>query len=150
MPHGMTTIDENELAELKKAREERDELKEQVKLLRAALDTVAPKPPAEFAEVLGTYATLVIDKGCREPIGWGFRILRKLEDPEAEAMKRIGDIDWLGPDEFGLIVRWLSEEEAEAKYGKRGDVEFGPKGGFRQVMYGDKAFNHRKMKPRGK
>lgn len=148
MPHGMTSIDENELAELKKARDERDELKEQVKLLRAALDTVAPKPPAEFADVLGSYATLIIDKGCREPIGWGFRILRKLEDEEAEAMKKHGTIDWIGHEEYGLIVRYLSEEEAEAKYGKRGDVTFGPRGGFQQVFYGDKAFNHRKMKPR--
>lgn len=147
MPMGMTSIDENELADLKKAKEERDELLEQLKMVRAALETVAPKPPAEFADVLGSYSTLIIDKGCREPVGWGFRITRKLEDEEAERMKAHGTIDWIGHEEYGLIVRYLSAEEAVAKYGPQGDVTFGPRGGFQQVMYGTKAFNHRKMKP---
>lgn len=148
MPHGMTSVDETELAELKKARDERDELKEQVKNLRAALETVAPKPPEGFSEMLSPmYGTVVFDKGCREPIGWGFRITRELNDEEAEAMKKHGDIDWIGDGEYALVVRWITPAEAEAKYGKPHDLKFGPRGGFNQIFYGDKAFNHRKMKP---
>ena len=133
-----------------------ERLREENKNLRAAVDVLAPKAPPGYGEVLSpVFETLLLDKGCREPIGWGFRILKKVEDEALnDALKKHGDIEFLHgavdatDAQFGLIVRWLTEEEAAIKYGKRGPVEFGPRGGFKQVLYGDKAFNHRKMRPR--
>ncbi|APU89014.1 hypothetical protein Rctr197k_231 [Virus Rctr197k] len=125
--------------------------------LRARLEKyepAEPKPPSGYSEVLdGTYQLLLRDKGCNEPIGWGFGIKMKIEDKALnDALKTHGDIEFLHGAiegfEFGLVVRYLSEEEAVAKYGPRGAVSFGPRGGFKQVFYGTKAFNHRKMKPK--
>ena len=141
-----------------------DGLEEQVARLKAENDDLrarlekyeppTPKPPPGYSEVLdGTYQLLLRDKGCNEPIGWGFGIKMKIEDKALnDALKSHGDIEFLHGEtefEFGLIVRWLTEAEAIAKYGKKGAVEFGPRGGFKQVMYGAKAFNHRRMKPEG-
>lgn len=132
-----------------------EELEEENAALRAVRDLLAPKAPPGYGEVLSpVFEMLLTDKGCREPIGWGFRILKKIEDEALnEALKKHGDIEFLHgaadatDAQFGLIVRWLSEEEAEKKYGKRGEVEFGPRGGFKQVMYGTTPFNHRHMRP---
>lgn len=133
-----------------------EKLKEENNLLKAALDACGPKPPKAFKEWLGPFQTLVIDKGCREPIGWGFKILKKIEDDAiAMAMKTHGDIDWLGTlnddgeQEFGLVIQWLTAEQATLRYGPQGDIVWGPRGGFKQVLYGTKAFNHRKMCPPG-
>lgn len=114
-----------------------------------------PKPPVGYGEVLDSkYQLLLHDKGCNEPIGWGFGIKMKIEDKALnEALKTHGDIEFLHGAvegfEFGLIVRWLTEEEATKKYGKPGEVEYGPRGGFKQVFYGTTPFNHKRMKPAG-
>jgi hypothetical protein len=136
---------------------ENAKLKAEVEALKARLEKyepAEPKPPPGYSEVLdGKYQLLLRDKGCNEPIGWGFGIKMKIEDVALNnALKTHGDIEFLHGEsdfEFGLIVRWLSEEEATKKYGKPGKPEFGPRGGFKQIMYGDKAFNHRRMKPAG-
>jgi hypothetical protein len=125
-------------------------LDEEVKGLRTALELIAPKVPKAFAELLGPFETILYDKGCLLPIGWGHKIKRKLEDHETLALKMLGDIEYLGGDEgseFGLVVRWLTPDEAQAKYGAPHSVELGPRGGFRQVMYGSTPFNHKKMRP---
>lgn len=130
-----------------------ESLRTEVQRLREALEMVAPKPPKAFKNALGPFEMLLYDKGARRPIGWGFKILRKLEDDEAAAMKTHGDIEFLhsqteeGENEYGLIVRWLTPAEAEAKYGKPSKPEYGPRGGFRQVFYGTTPFNHRRMDP---
>ncbi len=137
------------------------------KRLRAAVEVLAPPRPKALTDFLSpNFETLVYDKGCRQPIGWGWKLTKKLktEDgtdlmvaarPVVEALKEVGDIEFLhtsddeGNNEYGLIVRWLTAAEAEAKYGPRGAIEWGPKGGFKQVTYGASAFNHAKMKPEG-
>lgn len=128
-------------------------LNERIARLEALVEMLAPKVPPGYGEVLSPkFEMLLRDKGCNEPIGWGFGIKMKIEDKALnDALKTHGDIEFLHGEsefEFGLIVRWLTEEEATKKYGKPGTPEFGPRGGFRQIMYGDKAFNHRRMKPK--
>lgn len=123
---------------------------------QTAFEMLTPKAPAGFEKWLSpVFETLLHDKGSNTAIGWGFKLTAKIEDDTVAArLKEHGDIEFLhtqtadGANEYGLVVLWLSPEVAERKYGKPSGLEFGPRGGFRQILYGKTVFNHRRMNPR--
>lgn len=132
---------------------------------RLAGEAVAPSPlvdrvPPAWVDVLGPYGPVIIDKGCREPIAWGFKLTKKLGEEEFKALKEsgLGDLEWIGkredpttewPDDYALVTQWLNGNEAITKYGPLGKISWGPRGGFLGVFYGDKEFNHKRMQPPG-
>lgn len=104
------------------------------------------KPP-EFADALGPYEALVYgDYGSRHPLGWGFRLVERLGETRFEALRQLAQqqgwtVACLIPGvRWGLVIRWLTHEEATAQYGAVTGIERGPKGGFRSITFGAAKF----------
>lgn len=95
---------------------------------------------------LGEYGPQLFDSYCGEPIEWGFKILRRLDEERFNNLRKFGDISYGHssniPTPF-LIVKRLTKEEAIEKYGPITKQEFGPRGGFRTITFGDKTFMQR-------
>ena len=143
------------IAVSEKLQAENAELRHRLAVVRAEALRSGPGPAVPEAIrhlVAPTYDAVLFDKGCNQVIGWGFRILRKLEPAENDLVKLYGSVQyapWERDDtQFALVIYSLSEEEAILKYGLRGEVVRGPRGGFRQVTYGTTCFNHPLMRPR--
>jgi hypothetical protein len=104
--------------------------------------------PSELRSAFGEYGPCLRDGASGEPIGWGHRIQRHLgEEKWAEAGK-YGDLVFGG--ELGiwlLITKWLAPTEAIEKYGEVTEVERGPRGGFKSVIYGQTRFLSRRLDP---
>jgi hypothetical protein len=84
----------------------------------------------------------VIEDGwCGEPIGWGFRITRHLGEERFRELAKFGNLECLSSSgQWVVMTRKLTREEAAQKYGEITNEEFGPRGGWRSVTFGDKKF----------
>ncbi|HEX7409244.1 MAG TPA: hypothetical protein VF515_16565 [Candidatus Binatia bacterium] len=115
---------------------------------------VLPNKPAGYESDLSDFGPCVFDGYCGEPIGWGFKIVRRLSYQRFEALRGYGSLDSLYSEhlqpEWCLVTRWLSREEAQRRYGEIAIEEFGPRGGWRSVTFGTKKFmsHHLKGNPR--
>jgi hypothetical protein len=107
------------------------------------------RPPPGYEAELAAYGPVVFDGG--QPIGWGFRIMRRLGEMRFRALEAFGDLhcQMLSglATEWSLVTRWLSPAEAAEKYGAVTSVERGPRGGFRSVTYGSTRFTSRRLAP---
>lgn len=95
--------------------------------------------PKGYESDLGEYGSQLYDGVCGEPTMWGFRIITRLGDERFHALHEFGDLECVYPDWF-LITKKLTREEAINKYGEIADEEFGPRGGWKSVTFGDKRF----------
>lgn len=107
------------------------------------------KPPVGYEDDLSAYGPVVFDGVCGKPIGWGFKIVRRLGGERFKSLAKHGDLVCI---EFGvwcLVTKKLTPVEAVAEYGKVTKLEVGKFGGFRFVMYGDTKFRNKWLDPRG-
>ena len=103
------------------------------------------QPPAGYENDLAPYAPCLFDSACGEPVAWGFKILRRLGDDRFNALAQFGKLECSYPHWF-LIVKELTREEAVAKYGAISAEEFGPRGGWKSITFGDKKFLSKRLK----
>jgi hypothetical protein len=104
--------------------------------------------PAELRSAFGSYDICIHDGYCGEPIGWGFRLHRYLGETQWAEAGKYGELVFGG--ELGkwlLITKWLTPSEAIEKYGDVTEIERGPRGGFRSVVYGGKRFLSKRLDP---
>lgn len=109
-------------------------------------DTV-PEKPTGYEKDLSEYHAVLIDTGCSEPVAWGFALTKHLGEEKFEALKRFGMPYCISMGKWVLVVKWLTSEEAEKKYGPVTSIERGPKGAFKSITYGNKRFVHACMQP---
>src|SRR3990167_965684 len=105
--------------------------------------------PKGYENDLSEYGPQIYDGYCGEPIGWGFKILNHLGEERFNGLYKFGDLECVNGEHlqsiWSLIVKHLTREEAAEKYGAITNEEFGPRGGFRSVTFGDKKFISRGM-----
>ena len=101
--------------------------------------------PLGYETELGPYGPCIFDGWCGETIAWGFRIVSRLGDDRFNALMGHGSVECVGGDWF-LIVRKLTRSEAAGKLGDVTDEEFGPRGGWKSVTFGETKFISRQMK----
>lgn len=99
-----------------------------------------PKKPPGFEHDLGDYGPQFYDSNCGEPIAWGFKIVRFLDDQRFKDLGNYGFVECGAPGSWFLITEKLTRADAIKKYGKVTAEEFGPRGGFRSVTFGKKKF----------
>lgn len=109
------------------------------------------RPEGYSEKELGPYEPIVCDSLCEEDIGWGFSIRAHLSEERFNGLRAHGEL-WCCPGKFGvgawhLITKWLTVEEAIAKYGKVTHIETGPRGGFKYVVYGETRFISPRLDP---
>jgi hypothetical protein len=80
---------------------------------------------------------------------WGWPIVRQLDTERFEGLKTHGELMCVEKGKWALVKARLTDVDAIAKYGKRGAIERGPRGGFVAVTYGATRFTSRYMRPPG-
>lgn len=103
--------------------------------------------PSELRSAFGNYGPCIVDGYCGEPIGWGFKLMRRLGPDRWSQAQNYGELVFGGEGSWLLVTKWLTPTEAIQKYGDVTDVERGPRGGFRSVAYGDKRFLSKRLDP---
>jgi hypothetical protein len=113
-------------------------------------------PEKYLKYVRGPYGPVLFSSADNEPIGWGYR--RATFHVDEELFREIGracDGTWIytPPGSINgtwvLVTKWLTPEEAVAKYGPVTKLKQGPQGGFKSVTYGNTLFLHPRLKPDG-
>ena len=102
-------------------------------------------PPSGFEDSLSRYGPVLRDGQCGEVIAWGFRITQRIGDARWAELGRHGDLECVYP-KWVLVVKWLSRQEAEAKYGPVTDEVFGPRGGWKAITFGETQFCARHLR----
>ena len=76
---------------------------------------------------------------------WCFELLKRITETRFEALRQFGSLECSYPTWF-LITKALTRKEAIEAYGAITDEEFGPRGGWKSVTFGDKKFISRKLR----
>lgn len=97
------------------------------------------RKPQGYESDLGEYKAQLFDSYCGEPVDWGFLILHQLGEERFEALRKFGSLQCSYLSWF-LITKSLTRKEAIEKYGKVTNEEFGPRGGWKSVTFGEKKF----------
>lgn len=114
------------------------------------INDVTEALPEDLKEYLGSFGPQAYDAYCGEPVGWGYKIVKHCGDEIWSRLSKFGeqvclhgsyDTTWV------LITRKLSREEAETLYGSVTNEEFGPRGGWKSVTFGDKKFASNYLRP---
>ena len=97
----------------------------------------------DYKDFLGEYCVVEFDAGCNEPVAWGHYVVKHLGQKwdDFRSQYKIGRTN---PGQLNgqyyVITKALNRNEAIAKYGPVTDELYGPLGGFKWVMLGDKQF----------
>ena len=109
------------------------------------------KIPEGYESDLAPYGAVLYDGWCGEPIAWGFEIRHRLGEERFNALAQHGQLECIDGfsvnTRWAVITKWLTPDEARAKYGQITDLALGPRGGFKSVTYGDKKFLSKKLCP---
>lgn len=101
--------------------------------------------PKGFEEYLGDYGEQIFDSWSGMPIGWGYKIVRHLGEEKWIELGKFGSFECIYPTWF-LITKKLTRDEATEKYGAITGEEFGPRGGWKSVTFGEKKFISKYLK----
>ena len=104
--------------------------------------TIRKTKPKGYEGSLSDFKPCIFDGNCGEPVMWGFAITKHLGEPEFSNLKKYGELvcskgyqsSWF------LITKKLTRENAKKKYGPKVADEYGPRGGWKAVTFGEKRF----------
>jgi hypothetical protein len=106
---------------------------------------ISAKPPG-YESCLSEFKPCLFDSYCGEPVSWGFEITQYLGTDRFKALSGFGSLECSYPTWF-LIVKTLTRAEAIEKFGPVTAEEYGPRGGWRSVMFGNKRFLSKNLRP---
>lgn len=107
-----------------------------------------PTIPPHIRDYLGNY-TEIEDSASGEPIAWGYPVIAKMGEQLWAETKQFGEMVF-DHGQWYLITKVLTREEAVDKYGGIIHEEFGPKGGWKYVQFGQTLFKNKLMAPKKK
>jgi hypothetical protein len=101
--------------------------------------------PNKFLSSLDTDETELTDSLSREPVAWGRKIIERLGEDAFNELKTTCGTHFYHGDWF-VITKRLTRDDAIEKYGEVTDEEFGPRGGWKSVTFGETKFNTKSLK----
>jgi len=114
-----------------------------------------PECLVEYRECLTELGPQERDPSCGEYVGWGYYIAEYLGDrfdglrdaarSASFAMVRLPGSDAY-TQKYAVITRTLTREEAERKFGPKGEEVKGPQGGFKSIMFGRRKFTSKYLR----
>jgi hypothetical protein len=98
--------------------------------------------PKGYEDELSEFKPCIFDSYCGEPVMWGFEIKKRLGEPEFSGLKKFGELVCTGGyrSSWFLITQKLTRAKAVKLYGPKGQDEYGPRGGWKSVTFGEKRF----------
>jgi len=104
------------------------------------------KKPKGYEDSLGAYKECLEDGYSGETIAWGFEITRHLGKDKFEALRNEYHLECCYPTWY-VITKALGHKQAKRKYGKVTAKECGPRGGWRNITFGETTFSSRYVAP---
>lgn len=102
--------------------------------------------PKEYQKYLGQFNKQIFDGWSGEPIMWGYPIISRCGDEIWKQLGKLGTLEYASQNWF-LITKKLTREEAINLYGEITNEEFGPRGGWKSVTFGEKKFISKYLQP---
>lgn len=105
--------------------------------------------PVGFEQYLSGFKPCIFDSWCGEPVAWGFEIYGSPDAQKFAELRAYGEIESIRGRydmTWYLITKSLTRQEAIEKYGPITNEEFGPRGGWKSVTFGDKKFISPRLK----
>jgi len=98
-----------------------------------------------FEDALGPYEVQSYDAYSGEPVAWGFKIIKRLGEDRFNELREKAELECVYPDWF-VVSKKLTREEAIQLYGPVTHEEFGPRGGWKYIEFGDKRFGYNNLR----
>ena len=104
--------------------------------------------PKGYEEYLSEYRPISRDSWSGEIVSWGFSLTQRMGEEKFNGLHKHGTLecDYGGGGSWTLITKRLTRSEAIEKYGDVTDEEFGPRGGWKSVTFGEKKFISKHLK----
>lgn len=98
--------------------------------------------PKGYEDALSGFKPCLFDSYCGEPVMSGFEIVKWLDEPAFSELRKFGELECAGGyrSSWVLITQKLTRAKAVKLYGPKGCDEYGPRGGWKAVTFGDKRF----------
>jgi hypothetical protein len=107
------------------------------------------KLPEHLMEFLGEYGVQVVDPESGEPVGWGYPLIKNAGEEKWQELGQLGKLEYVREGRNGtwhLITSKLTREQAIEKYGPVTEEIYGPRGGWKYVVFGTTKFVSKLMK----
>jgi hypothetical protein len=92
-----------------------------------------------FDNCLSSRTVEIFDSSCGEPIKWGRQLIKYLGETEFDNLCRKHKVEYIS-ESWLVIDKTLTRDEAIEKYGEITNEEFGPRGGWKSITFGNKKF----------
>jgi hypothetical protein len=92
-----------------------------------------------FDNCLSSRTVEIFDSSCGEPIKWGRQLIKQLGTDDFSTLYVNNTIEYISNCWY-IIDRVLTRTEAIEKYGEITNEEFGPRGGWKSITFGNKKF----------
>lgn len=108
--------------------------------------------PKGYEDALSDFKSCIFDNYCGEPVMWGFEIQKRLGERAFYELRKFGELVCAGGyrSSWFLITQKLTRAKAVKLYGLKGPDEYGPRGGWKAVTFGDKRFVSQVFKAKAK
>jgi hypothetical protein len=99
----------------------------------------------QLKEFVSEKQSIIKDGWCGEPIMWGRYIVKRLGEEEFTAVRQKHNVQYIDGN-WMVIEKVLTRDEAITKYGEVTNEEFGVRGGWKSVTFGNKKFINKLLK----
>jgi len=108
--------------------------------------------PKGYEDALSEFKPCIFDSYCGKPVMWGFEIKNTLGESAFSELKKFGELVCSGGyrTSWYLITQKLTRAKATKLYGPKEHDEYGPRGGWKAVTFGDKRFISEVFKTKSK
>lgn len=98
--------------------------------------------PKGYEGSLSEFKPCVFDSSCGEPIMWGFEIQQRIGKDKFNELRKFGELVCVGGyrSSWFLVTQKLNRSKAAKLYGPKKEDEYGPRGRWKAVTFGDKRF----------
>ncbi len=108
--------------------------------------------PQGFESVLGDEEVCIRDSNCKLPVYWGYKLLEQIGEERFKELKLVAEVKFApGPKypegTWFVVSQVLSYQDALVLYGPATGIEYGPRGGFRNVTFGEITFSSKELLP---
>ena len=86
------------------------------------------------------------DSSCGEIVATGHILIAPAGEEHFNELKTYGEMHFIEPGKYALLTKKMTRMEAVEKFGEVTAEEFGPRGGWKSVTFGEKKFTSKVFK----
>lgn len=108
--------------------------------------------PVGFEDILAEEEVCLVDSSCRMPVYWGYKLMQQIGEERFNALKQVAKVKFAPGQKYPegtwfVVSKVLGYEDALVLYGSVTATEYGPRGGFRSITFGETKFVSKELLP---